>query len=70
VEIGGIIGTIIGIAFLGVGVYGLTGGTGVSFEINGSMVSAQEGGQVFTVAGAIVLLIGLGLTYFGFRRMK
>jgi hypothetical protein len=69
-EIGGIIGMIVGIAFLGFGLYGLAGGTGVTFEINGDLVTAQEGGQVFAVAGAIILLICLGLTYFSFKRME
>jgi hypothetical protein len=61
---------IVGIAFLGVGLYGVTGGTGVTFEINGDLVTAQKGGQVFAVAGAIVSLICFVLTFLAFKKMK
>jgi hypothetical protein len=66
-KIMGIILSIMGIIFLGVGIYGLAGGTGASFEINGRLVSPQEGGQAFTVIGVIFLTVGLVLDYFGFK---
>lgn len=49
---------------------GLTGGTGITFTINERMVTAQEGGQIFSIIGIIILFAGLALTYVGFKRMK
>jgi len=66
----GIILVIVGIIMFAVGIYGLAGGTGVTFTINDRVVSAQEGGQIFAIAGIVVLLIGVVLSYFGFKRMK
>jgi hypothetical protein len=66
-KIAGILATIFGITFLVVGLYGLSGGTGATFEINGSLVTPQEGGQIFTIIGTIVLLIGIILTFFAFK---
>jgi hypothetical protein len=65
----GIMLLIVGIILLAVGIYGLSGGTGVTFTINDSVVSAQEGGQIFAIIGIIVLLIGVVLSYVGFKRM-
>jgi hypothetical protein len=69
VEVIGIIMIIVGIILFAVGVYGLAGGTGVTFTINDRVVSAQEGGQIFAIAGIVVLLIGAALGYVGFKRM-
>lgn len=70
VEVVGIILVIVGIIFLAMGIYGLAGGTAVTFTINDSLVSAQEGGQIFAIAGIIALLIGAVLSYVGFKRMQ
>lgn len=69
-EVIGIILVIVGIILLAVGIYGLAGGTGVTFTINDRAVSAQEGGQIFAIAGIVALLIGAGLCYVGFKRMQ
>jgi len=70
VKLVGIVLVLGGILFLAIGVYGLTGGTGVTFTINERLVTAQEGGQIFSVIGLIALLVGVVLTYFGFKKMK
>ncbi|MCJ7423597.1 hypothetical protein MUP01_04925 [Candidatus Bathyarchaeota archaeon] len=69
-EVIGIIMVIVGIILFAVGIYGLAGGTGVTFTINDRVVSAQEGGQVFAIAGIVALLIGAVLSYVGFKRMQ
>lgn len=69
-ELAGILGMIFGIVFIGVGVYGLTGGTGITFTINERMVTAQEGGQIFSIIGTVILFVGIVLTYVSFKRMK
>ena len=61
---------IIGIALIGLGIYGLAGGTGITFTINERVVSAQEGGQIFSIIGVITFLIGILFTYLGFKKMK
>ena len=66
----GVILVIVGIILFAVGIYGLTGGTGVTFTINDKVVSAQEGGQIFAIAGIVALLIGAVLSYVGFKRMQ
>lgn len=69
-EVIGIIILIVGIIAFGFGVYGLAGGTGVTFTINDRVVGAQEGGQIFAIIGIVALLIGAILTYVGFKRMQ
>ena len=69
-ELVGILMIIGGVIFIAVGVYGLAGGTGITFTINDRMVTAQEGGQIFSVVGVVLLLVGIALTYIGFRKMK
>jgi len=59
-----------GVIFIAVGVYGLAGGTGITFTINDRMVTAQEGGQIFSIIGVVLLFVGIALTYIGFRKMK
>lgn len=69
-ELVGILMIIGGIIFIAVGVYGLAGGTGITFTINDRMVTAQEGGQIFSIIGVVLLFVGIALTYIGFRKMK
>jgi hypothetical protein len=69
-ELVGILMMIGGVIFIAVGAYGLAGGTGITFTINESLVTAQEGGQIFSIIGVVVLLVGIALTYIGFKRMK
>lgn len=60
----------VGIIILAVGLYGLSGGSGVTFTINDRLVSAQEGGQIFSIIGIVMLLVGVLLGYFGFKKMQ
>jgi protein-S-isoprenylcysteine O-methyltransferase Ste14 len=69
-ELVGILMMIGGVIFIAVGVYGLAGGTGITFTINDRMVTAQEGGQIFSIIGVVLLFVGIALTYIGFRKMK
>jgi protein-S-isoprenylcysteine O-methyltransferase Ste14 len=69
-ELVGILMIIGGVIFIAVGVYGLAGGTGITFTINDRMVTAQEGGQIFSIIGVVLLFVGIALTYIGFRKMK
>jgi len=69
-ELVGILMMIGGVIFIAVGVYGLAGGTGITFTINDRMVTAQEGGQIFSIVGVVLLLVGIAFTYIGFRKMK
>jgi hypothetical protein len=66
----GIMLVLVGIILFAVGIYGLAGGTGVTFTINDRLVSAQEGGQIFSIIGIVMLLVGAVLSYFGFKRMQ
>ena len=70
VKLIGIVLVIVGIIMFAVGVYGLAGGAGVTFTINDRVVSPQEGGQIFAIAGIVALLIGVVLSYVGFKRMQ
>lgn len=70
VKIVGILAIILGAAFISMGVYGLAGGTGLTFTINEREVSAQEGGQIFLIVGIVVFFVGIALTYIGFKKMK
>ena len=70
VKVIGILIVIVGIIFFAMGIYGLAGVTGVTFTINDSVASAQEGGQIFAIAGIVALLIGAVLSYVGFKRMQ
>jgi hypothetical protein len=64
----GVVILLVGIGLLAIGVYGLAGGTGVTFTINERVVSAEEGGQIFAIVGMVALLIGAVLSYVGFRK--
>ena len=66
----GIIMLLVGIGLLAMGIYGLAGGTGVTFTINDRVVSAEEGGQIFAIVGIVALLIGAALSYVGFRKTQ
>jgi len=63
----GIVAILVGIVFTLAGAYGLAGGTGITFTINERVVSAQEGGLVFSIVGVIVLLGGIAMSYIGFK---
>lgn len=54
---------IFGIILTAFGVYGLAGGTGITFDIGGRVVTPQEGGQITLIVGIIVLLVGIVITY-------
>lgn len=66
----GIVCLIIGIALIALGIYSLAGGTGITFTINERVVTAQEGGQIFSIIGVIMFLVGILFTYLGFKKMK
>lgn len=70
VKLAGVLLVLFGILFLAIGVYGLAGGTGVTFTINERLATAQEGGQTFSIVGIVMLFIGIVLSYFGFKKMK
>ena len=70
VVLAGIGFTIIGIVFFAVGIYGIAGGTAITFTINDRLITAQEGGQTFLVIGAVILVLGVGLNYLGFKRLQ
>jgi ribosomal protein S27E len=64
----GITCALVGVIFTIVGLYGMSGGSGVIFTINDRLVDAQEGGQVFLIIGIATLLVGITLLYFGFKK--
>ena len=66
----GIVCLIIGIALIALSIYSLAGGTGITFTINERVVTAQEGGQIFSIIGVIMFLVGILFTYLGFKKMK
>ena len=66
----GIIILLVGIGLLVLGIYGLAGGTGVTFTLNDRVVSAEEGGQMLAIVGTVALLIGAAPSYVGFKRTQ
>ena len=42
-----------------IGVYGLAGHTGITFYMSGRQVTPQEGGQITSTLGIILLLFGI-----------
>jgi hypothetical protein len=58
---------LLGIVLSVAGAYGLAGGTVTAFVIGDRVVSAQEGGIIFSVVGIIVLLGGIAMFYIGFK---
>jgi amino acid transporter len=69
-ELIGIVLIIAGIILFALGLYGLAGGTAVTFTVNERTVTPQEGGQILTIAGIVALFVGVILAYVGFKRMK
>ena len=65
---GGVVGVAIGAIVSVIGLYGLSGETGIAFQINGEVVSPEEGGQMFLIAGVVVLAVALVLGYLGFKK--
>lgn len=64
-KLGGVAAILFGVFFTLAGAYGLAGGTVTLFSVE--VVSAQEGGQIFSIGGIIVLLGGITMTYVGFK---
>ena len=48
---------VFGLILIGFGVYGLAGGTGITFIISEKVVTPQEGGQATLIVGIILLLV-------------
>ena len=61
---------IFGIILTAFGVYGLAGGTGITFYMNERLVTPQEGGQITLIAGIILLLAGIVITYIRRKKME
>jgi len=66
-KLGGIVAILLGTVFTTAGAYGLARGTGITFAINEIVVSAQEGGIIFSIVGIIALLGGIAITYIGVK---
>lgn len=66
-KLGGIVAIPFGTVFVAAGAYGLAGGTGIRFTINERIVSPQEGGQIFSIVGIIMLLGGIILAHISFK---
>ena len=64
-KLGGVAAILFGVVFALAGAYGLTGGTVTLFGVE--VVSAQEGGLIFSIVGIILLLGGIAMTYVGFK---
>jgi hypothetical protein len=63
----GIVAIPFGIVLIAAGAYGLAGRTGITFTINERVVSAQEGSQIFSIVGIILLFGGIVTVYIGFK---
>jgi len=63
----GIVAILLGTVLSVAGAYGLAGGTVIEFIISERVVTAQEGGIIFSVVGIIVLLGGIAMFYIGFK---
>jgi len=61
---------IFGIILTAFGVYGLAGGTGITFYIGERLVTPQEGGQITLIVGIILLLVGIVITYIRRKKME
>jgi len=64
-KLGGVAAILFGVVFALAGAYGLAGGTVTLFGVE--VVSAQEGGLIFSIVGIILLLGGIAMTYVGFK---
>jgi hypothetical protein len=60
---------IFGIILTAFGVYGLAGGTGITFFVGGEVATPQEGGQSTFIVGIILLVIGIVITYIRSKKM-
>ena len=61
---------IFGLILTGFGVYGLVGGTGITFRMSGRVVTPQEGGQITAIVGIILLLVGVVITYIRSKKIQ
>jgi hypothetical protein len=69
IVIQGIIGVIIGLVITGLGLYAVSGGfSETTWEIMGRVIQSNEWGWYLSIIGIIVLLIGVIITYFGFKK--
>jgi hypothetical protein len=65
----GVIGMIIGMVITAIGLYAASGGfQGTTWEIMGRVIQSNEWGWYLSTIGIIVLLIGVIITYFGFKK--
>jgi hypothetical protein len=63
----GIVAIPLGVVLTALGMYGLVGGTGITFVINERVISAQEGGPIFSIVGIMLLIGGIATIYVGFK---
>ena len=63
----GVATILLGMVFVTAGANGLAGGTELMFLIGGIVGSPGEAGQILSVIGMIVLLLGIGITHIFFR---
>ena len=61
---------IFGIILSAFGLYGLAGGTGIQFYLSGELATPQEGGKITLIAGLILLIAGIVITYIHRKKMK
>ena len=65
----GVIGIIIGMVITALGLYAASGGfSGTTWEIMGRVIQSNEWGWYLSIVGITVLLIGVIITYFGFKK--
>jgi hypothetical protein len=63
----GVAAILLGMIFVIAGANGLAGGTELMFLIGGIVDSPEAAGQILSVIGMIVLLLGVGVTHISFK---
>ena len=63
----GVAAILLGMVFVIAGANGLAGGTELMFLIGGIVESPEAAGQILSVIGVIVLLLGVGVTHISFK---
>jgi hypothetical protein len=66
-KMGGIVAMLPGTFWTTGGAYALAGGTNITFGIGERVLSAQEGGPIFSIIGIILLLGGIAMIHIGFK---